>query len=1508
MKNKFTKLIAMLLVVCMMFSFSSVAMAAVIDDVVNTDDGVVNYVSIGASNVNGYGMRGYLDEDVYEYPLLKETANIYGYKQDTPGSYPVLFKEYFEGMGHEVELSQLALSSMRAEEVRFLLDDTYTGDAYTDWRFCDVPGYDARASQNWFYLAGKLEWEAQGNSDTPTQEQAVQALKDAYKDAIENADLITVDIGINNFGVYASNQIVSNMYENDLNTIDPELAAIYAEGKAYVMEVLNEKAGDALTAMPIEALDHMADTMAYALVGFCLSFDAVMEQIYALNPDANVVVVSIQNLMYGLNAVLPGIDAELPFGDIFGALINAANVYTAAVSEYSNKYVYADVRQSGHVEFFSDELLAYNGDPATLSLDMKDCFDVYDDNLYIKARVQQVLAKQLYDARPRLLDISAASSHGLNIADNLEHFAIAYQNQLLTIPALGITFNEFFAAGAAGNLPDAAQPYYDGYVVALNTAYDVMAEIMQAGVAIETLDASAFGQRFGPVEDALLGAFFGTLENAVMKSIADPTFMFDLNEYYPDGIFKMLAADAGLDEGFVNTVAVMGIRTGIGNSFYGHPNGNGHMELRDAIIAAMAEDITGEDVLVDEIILAANQFAAFVAEYYDEAYAYAYDYAYENGYIKEANDAIDAAIAAFAAIDHEGIGMSEELAEEIAADIAEIIETLEAAKALLNEADELDAASLDALLALLNEAAELGEELLGTLEQAGVDVNEYVIIPALNEAYRILVEEVIPQIDRQLQIAVQAGTDWLMEKAGEAYAAFLAALPEIDEALYNYFYNNPEEVIAFFAEYGDEIGVLFAEYGDELFAVLGYIAYYFGEDVLDYVMTHPCETIEFFVKWYEKYGERTWAMIHVYADALGICQCENIDEIVADLVACGTEYVEAVLEALKAHIAEELADEIAYIEALIEQIKNAADDLKDQVTGAVTELTAKIEAAVAELQAKLAELVANYQAELYDATHVVYDTCPENHVYVSLGGAVAFGDGLGRNDKTYAELFKDVLDENVENVTLIDCTAADLDINGLAAYIMDKAEAIYSADIITYNLDAAGILDAILAGDEFVNNWAAYASAEDVAKADMIIAEINKLLAEQYDPEIIAIAEELVETVVYATVAFGVESYKAIETIRAINPDAAVLAVGMYNPFAGMTVTANGEVLPIGEYFDYAIEATNLYYELYAIATDNFTFVEADEAEVAAAIEIVIEAGMDYLTLVRQLMGANAAMLATAEGHEYINDCIVDAVIFEGHNFVYIETIDPTYTAKGYDIYECSKCGAIEYRNFTEMLEIPVNPTPVTPVAPVVPEKYECDGGDDCPCRRFTDLDPTQWYHYGVDYMILKGIMIGIGDGQFAPFKAITRAEVAMMLWRLEGTPEATIELNFSDVAADAWYTEAVRWAVESETFLGYGDGTFGPNDIITREQLAAVMCRYAGECGVDISAEKSLADFTDADDVSAWAVDSLEWAYAVEMMIGTGDGKMSPLGDANRATIATVFHRYIENILKLVIDDVKLD
>ena len=761
------RLIALLLALTMVVSILPISAFAA------EEEEKLNYVSLGASNVNGYGMHGYLIEDVYEYPFLKENENIYGYKQDTPGSYPVLIKEHLESKGYTVNLSQMAISSMRAEEVRFLLDDSYSGDAYTDWRFCDVPGYDAKDSQNWFYLAGKLEWKAQGNAGDPTQEQAVAALKAAYKKAIIEADLITVDIGINNFGVYASNQIVSNMYENDLNKVDPELAAIYAEGKAYVMDVLQEEAGDLLASMPVESLNHMADTMAYALVGFCLSFDAVMEQIYTLNPDATVAVVSIQNLMYGLFATMEGIEETLPFGDIFGALVNAANVYTASISPYCDKYVYADVRQNGHVEFFSDELLAYNGDPSTLSQDMKDCFDVYDNDLYIKSRVQQLLAKQLYAAG--LLDISAAVAMGGDIAENLEYFAIAYQNDLLTIPALGnITLKQFFDAGAAGRLPATAQPHYDGYVVALNTAYDLMAEIMQAGVAIDTLDAASFGLKFDPVEDALLGAFFGTLEDAVEKSIADPTFKFDLNDYYPEGIYKTLAAQAGMPEGFVNTVAVMGIRTGIGNSFYGHPNGNGQIQLKDAIVNALENGIKGKEIVFEEAWTIIQEYYYFLEEmfpeYYDEAYAYGYTYAAENGYIAMAQKGIADAIAAIEAIDLDDTDMTEEFKAQLQVELDALVVTLEKMNAALAAGQFATVDSLVAtFMALENDLYTHLDNIKYISQQAGSDVYTLVVLPAIDYINTVT----IPNAKLAVQAVLDQAWQYIITKIYEAYGILI---------------------------------------------------------------------------------------------------------------------------------------------------------------------------------------------------------------------------------------------------------------------------------------------------------------------------------------------------------------------------------------------------------------------------------------------------------------------------------------------------------------------------------------------------------------------------------------------------------------------------------------------------------------------------------------------------------------------------------------------------------------
>ena len=129
----------------------------------------------------------------------------------------------------------------------------------------------------------------------------------------------------------------------------------------------------------------------------------------------------------------------------------------------------------------------------------------------------------------------------------------------------------------------------------------------------------------------------------------------------------------------------------------------------------------------------------------------------------------------------------------------------------------------------------------------------------------------------------------------------------------------------------------------------------------------------------------------------------------------------------------------------------------------------------------------------------------------------------------------------------------------------------------------------------------------------------------------------------------------------------------------------------------------------------------------------------------------------------------------------------------------------------------------------------------------------------------------------------------------MEGEPAVSSDTGFTDVEDGAWYTEAVRWAAANEIVNGYGDGRFGPNDDLTREQLAAILCRYARSRGEDTSAGelKPLNGYSDAAEISDWAVRSFRWAVDAGIINGVGDGKLSPAAKAVRAQVATMLMRY---------------
>lgn len=189
-----------------------------------------------------------------------------------------------------------------------------------------------------------------------------------------------------------------------------------------------------------------------------------------------------------------------------------------------------------------------------------------------------------------------------------------------------------------------------------------------------------------------------------------------------------------------------------------------------------------------------------------------------------------------------------------------------------------------------------------------------------------------------------------------------------------------------------------------------------------------------------------------------------------------------------------------------------------------------------------------------------------------------------------------------------------------------------------------------------------------------------------------------------------------------------------------------------------------------------------------------------------------------------------------------------------------------------------------------------CDGGASCPSKPYHDVDTGRWYHEGIDYAIAHGLMNGVGNGMFEPESSMTRAMLVTVLWRYAGSP-AGWENPFTDVPNGSWFTQAVAWAAENGIVNGVGNHKFEPDSNITREQMAAILFRYAAKSGFDTSARGNLDQYPDRGDVSGYAVEPLSWAVAEGLIKGTDNGNgilLDPQGNATRAQVATIIMRFI--------------
>ena len=187
----------------------------------------------------------------------------------------------------------------------------------------------------------------------------------------------------------------------------------------------------------------------------------------------------------------------------------------------------------------------------------------------------------------------------------------------------------------------------------------------------------------------------------------------------------------------------------------------------------------------------------------------------------------------------------------------------------------------------------------------------------------------------------------------------------------------------------------------------------------------------------------------------------------------------------------------------------------------------------------------------------------------------------------------------------------------------------------------------------------------------------------------------------------------------------------------------------------------------------------------------------------------------------------------------------------------------------------------------------DCPRDESCPMAPFTDVDRSAWYHDGVHYCVEHGLMAGTSKTTFAPNSSTSRGMIATILWRLEGSPIVSAPMGYDDVKLEDWYGEAVCWANSAGVVTGYGNGTFGPNDPITREQMAAMLWRYAGSPDVD----GSLSSFVDGEQTSNWAQSAMIWAVDQGLISGVGNDRLDPWGQATRAQAATILMRFAETM-----------
>ena len=366
--------------------------------------------------------------------------------------------------------------------------------------------------------------------------------------------------------------------------------------------------------------------------------------------------------------------------------------------------------------------------------------------------------------------------------------------------------------------------------------------------------------------------------------------------------------------------------------------------------------------------------------------------------------------------------------------------------------------------------------------------------------------------------------------------------------------------------------------------------------------------------------------------------------------------------------------------------------------------------------------------------------------------------------------------------------------------------------------------------------------------------------------------------------AMGVESFKenwdnAIRAIRALNPDATIVAVGMYNPFNEVKLTKNG-VLPVGRLMSAAVLPINLHMQYQSAVRSEYLFADVRDPEVHEMESFIDESG----SLMTFLGSLRHGTHPTANGHQFIFEKILallpteEAPVEPTTEPTAEPTVQPTAEPTAQPTAEPTAQPTAE-PTAQPTAEPTAQPTAEPTAKPV----------KDLP---FTDVKKTDWSYGDIAYVYENGLMQGKSATIFDPKGTTTRAEFATVIYRMAGSPKVTAAMRngcmFRDLAAD-WYKDPVIWAYSTGVVKGTSDSTFSPNDQITREQMVAMLYRYSKAA----DAQSDLSKIKDAASITEYAKPAVAWAVKNGVVNGFEDGTFRPQGNATREQMAAIMARF---------------